>query len=218
MCAVGFSICYYKGRNESLLGVFVALIIAIAGFWTGSRSFLVCMIVSIVITEALKLRRGGVYKAFKVVLAILAVVMASVVPFDALRIKLMNTRVSFEGSRAQWAKQAIEISSYSYPWGWGLDTGSELLKSPKGRTAEIDVISDRTHNIFCDVLLWSGSIGLLLFLSVLVFTAKRIWLFHSPNNIACGLGALSVIIFSCMNPFGIPALALFFMCILGVRK
>ena len=208
MCAVGFGIAYPLSR-------WVAVPILVCGLWTGSRAFLVSAVLVVLIVEGLKFERKA---AFKWCLAVLAISIA-VIPFTPLKAKILNTRVDFEGSRSQWIKQAISLSRSLPLTGYGLDTGTEWLKPAHGRTAEAkDVIADRTHNLFTDVLIWTGWTGLFLFVALLFSTGKAVIDHFDNENLACGLGCLAFVTFGLMNPLGCVALVLFFTCILGVRK
>lgn len=209
MCAVGFGILYPINR-------YLTLPIAIAGIWTGSRAFFVCMILTIAITECLNFKQIWRLKWF---LAAFGLLVALVLPFTPLKQKLENTRFDFQGSRSQWIYQAIGISKALPLTGYGLDTGSEWLKPAKGRTAEHkDVIADRVHNIYFDVLIWTGWIGAFIAVIMISWTLLTAFTNRTLENVACGLGIASYLAFSVFNPLGAPSLALFFICILGVRK
>lgn len=98
--------------------------------------------------------------------------------------------------------------------GYGAESGEAVYEDAfaKANLPLFELIVDRSHNLFLDVAIWSGFIGLILFLG---------WLFTASNNLVKRgkwiniIGSLAWLVFSMFQPLGVVHWVLLFL-ILGI--
>jgi hypothetical protein len=207
LSAVMFGATYMISRKASLPFLLFGLV-------AGYRAFLLSAMVSFIIGELIRRDLKAYWKqTLVVIVAILAVL-----PFTPLLNKIKNTNFTLSGSRSQWIQQAWVAANHMPLQGYGLDSGSEILKTPKGKTAEKDVISDRVHNIIFDILLWSGWFGLGMVFMVFWYLCRATYQNLSNVNLACFMGVLCYALFNIVNPSGVPSLAAMLICLFGITN
>lgn len=132
--------------------------------------------------------------------------------------KLVDTRFNFTGSRTQWLLQADTLAKALPLTGYGLDTGSKLLRPATGPTAHPRVLHDRTHNMLADILLFTGWPGLTMILLCLGACIATTIKFPTETNRAALSGVLAIGLVGMFNPIGIPAWFLMLACVFKIRK
>ena len=147
------------------------------------------------------------------------------------KLKKIDSSSLGTGFRSQMVIQSIHAFTQRPLTGYGIDTLSKVLHQRNDVNAEhnwndmgnghfvrnyFDV--DRSHNIFLDILLQTGIIGLIISLFILTRMTYRTFCYPLEINQACLYGVSAVIGFGLMNPFGIPAMFLMCLCILGIEK
>lgn len=209
LLAVAFGVAYHQNR-------WLGLPIIACGMATGSRSFILCAGLAVACSECLKTENLHIKRI--VVLASLLIVSVAILPFTPLAGKLKNTEFSGTGARAQWILQADTLSKSIYPWGLGLDTGSTWLKDPKAVYAEKGAISDKVHNVFYDILVCTGWVGLIIVFLGLGSCIYHAFYYPTIRNEAAAIGILCYMVFGVMNPTGIPATALMLICVFNLKR
>lgn len=157
-------------------------------------------------------------------LAIIGAIFIAVLPLTPLGHKFSKLVPSTlgTGSRAQWMLQASNMSKQLPLMGVGLDqihlretAGST---SPTSGMDPADGDFDRTHNQPLDVLLMTGWIGLMLWLTPYVLAGFMAWEYPSGRNLACVAGLLTYLTFGMVNPQGILPLFINLILLLGMEE
>lgn len=185
---------------------------------SGSRSALAAVLggVAIASTGWFISQFKGRLTLIRGLLVVLAMAVASMC-YAPLRHKVLSTHFDFSGSRSQWIRQ-VNVLAYTMPLtGYGLDTGSEYLKPATGPTVDQGKTPDRAHFLPADILLWTGWVGLILVFGVLVEAFVVTVSDPSAINIGCFSSLMGFVIFSCLNPAGVPSLALAILAIFGIK-
>ena len=131
---------------------------------------------------------------------------------------MLKVHLPDKGSRVEWIKQTYEKSKKHPFVGFGLDNQSFVLKNPTNKEWISKDCPDRTHNIFCDIVLQTGYVGLVLFLCTLssgIYIAYT----HDENVVrVCAAGIISYICVGLLNPHGPPSHILFAILIFGLNR
>jgi len=200
---------------------FIACAIPFA-FITGNRSIVIALLCG-----------GGCYLAlnWKKLPRKLIYAMASLFLIAALgvlpKLLTMDIRSLGKGVRTQVAMEAVQYIAMKPVMGYGIDTQSTLFGKNehekitheiRGRVLELQMDLDRCHNIFLDVTMQTGFVGLAIWLFLLTRMAYRAFCYPSEVNTACLCGMAAFIGFNLANPCGIPSIFLACICITGIEK
>lgn len=158
----------------------------------------------------------------KVILGILILVGVIALSPAGRKMAKIDVHTMGTGPRSQWMMQAIQASKERPMLGYGLDTLSHVLKPASGAFGTGDLknptIADRTHNIFLDMLLQTGWIGLALFVTT-VGMAVKCALNHPSVNNAISLSVLGGwIVTGLFNPTGITATLIMLMALFAIGR
>lgn len=169
--AVGMYLVF-KGLREIKLGKIIwpfAILVLIAVFITGSRSGLLasgCVLVSLIpIRSVNSIFTSGL---------------------------LIRTDSLYENRLTFW-QMAIDGIKRRPLWGYGAESGEVFynLAFAKAEMPLVGLIVDRSHNIFLDVAMWSGLIGLGVFILWFIVNWKNSW------------GLVAWLIFASLQPLGV---------------
>lgn len=146
----------------------------------------------------------------------------AMLPFMKLEEKLTKLP-SFSkepGARTQWLMQSWHLSQSLPVFGFGLDSLSEYLQTPKGNDFKDlgKVISDRSHNLMADIVLTTGWIGFGLLLFSFGYALKTAWLLPNEQNVICAIILVSYVIFGLANPHALIGNIMAVIALLGIRK
>ncbi len=86
--------------------------------------------------------------------------------------------------------------------GYGAESGEAVYDNHFARISMplADYMIDRSHNVFLDVALWSGAIGLLIFICWLVYSAYDIYKTQDFLRLSFIVGW---VVFACVQPVGV---------------
>ena len=121
--------------------------------------------------------------------------------------KPINLDSNFENRAVIW-KHSTNLIIESPVFGYGAESNEVIFKKAFAESGFplSNLIIDRAHNLFLDVTLWSGSIGLVLFLG---------FLYHSFENLDINRkkALFSFLIFSMLQPLSVAHWLLFILII-----
>lgn len=168
---------------------------------------------------------------FKIVSFIALATVVCMTAVLAPKLSKLDLSTLGRGARVNMLHQTVDLFTLRPFTGYGIGTLSLVLKQPKGELAEtfdhklssgkiikIDKTLDKSHNFFCDILLQTGLLGLVLWLFILTRMVYLTYIFPSQTNVACLLGMAGFIGFSMLNPSGIPAMFMACLCVMGIEK
>lgn len=122
------------------------------------------------------------------------------------------------GSRPQFMLQAEDKAYVAPITGYGLDTQSKYLRPASGITKHRGTVTDRAHFLPLDITLQIGWIGYLLCCAILAKAIHVTWYNRTRRNVACLSVIVSFVVATCMNPSGIPAIALLSIGLFGIQE
>ena len=147
------------------------------------------------------------------------------------KLKNIDPRSFGSGARTDFARQTIQASIIRPILGYGIDSQSKILippindkseyrwdSRPDGTQYKVYFNVDRCHNFLLDILLQTGLVGVAIWVLILTRMTYRTLLMPNEINQACLYGTAAVMGFGMMNPFGIPAMFLLCLCVLGIER
>ena len=169
-----------KVRLNKIILPFIVLAFA-AIVVTGSRTALLASLFVF-----LGMTRPGLVKPIVIFTAI-------VFAFIILKNGLLVRNDSLYENRIVFWQMAVEGIKQRPLLGYGAESGEYFYNQAfaKAEMPLYQLIVDRSHNLFLDVMLWSGIVGLIVFL---------MWLIVSWKN---GYGLIAWLVFACLQPLGV---------------
>jgi len=191
-------------------------------FLTSNRSIIFALMFGAGAYLALNFKRLH-KEVISTIVTLLAIAVVGVLPkLLTLDLKSLGT-----GARTAIATKALEHIAIRPVMGYGVDTQSTLFgKSEhetitqhiRGKPVAFKVDIDRCHNVFLDIAIQTGLVGLALWLFLLTRMTYRAFSYPSEVNTACLCGIAAFIGFGLWNPTGIPSIFLACVCILGIER
>jgi O-antigen ligase len=219
--------CMLMAKNPAYLAILIPFI-----FLMQIRSMLLGLGLALIAYGILNRKQikhlfGSYWTPWLVLIVVLPLILIAAIP----KLSTISFSSLGKGARTQFAAQAIQAIAQRPFMGYGIDTLSKVLKPAKTDSEEYTETDrgdgvmirtiyevDRTHNFFLDILLQTGFIGLSIWLFILTRITYRTFKNPSTTNQACFYGVAAVIGFAMTNPFGVPAMFLMCLCVLGIEK
>jgi len=175
-----------------LTGSIPLLLIAVALYFTKSITSQVIFLFVLVSTKLLKKKAVSLKTVFACFGALLML---------GTYLVLQNRDFSFESRHLIW-KLGLESAIEKPLVGFGAESGEFVYEKiyKKTNLPLHNLIIDRSHNLLIDLLLWSGSVGLLLFTLWLVDSVKQLVNKKLVINI---VGLMALGIYSFFQPLGV---------------
>jgi uncharacterized membrane protein (DUF2068 family) len=107
----------------------------------------------------------------------------------------------FESRETIW-KLGLEKVKEKPIWGFGAESNEVIYEDAfrKNNLFLVNLIIDRSHNLFIDVTLWSGLVGLIFFASWLIEEGHSLYRRKLWTNF---VGLLSFLIYSFFQPLSV---------------
>lgn len=218
---------YYFFSSQNFWWKFLAVFLFVWQFVglivSGSRSAWLAAIVVSSLVILILLWQRWLFRTLLFVTAFLTVILSIFYIFMPTR---LSSLVDFNSGslvlRQYFYQAAIPVIS-EHPWlGVGLENGGEVIVSqyqPEwGTLMRVDAYTDKVHNSILDVIIQTGSIGLLFWLGLYLFWAWqcwRLWLKPAGRKFALAAGA-AMLAYSISLFFGIADLtSIFYLWILA---
>jgi hypothetical protein len=190
---------------------------------TGTRSALAAMSISTVIYLCFTNKFS--LKSKKLFLVAGAVVLALVVytKFGFIQTKMTSIPKFSQlghGARSAWVRQGLFLSQRLPLTGFGLDSLSNYLTTPKiaGYEGLQRFMPDRTHFLALDIVLQVGWIGFGILLSSFVIAARLVYYNRTKENICCLSVLIAYAVYGCLNPCGCLGESVALTCLFGIRR
>ena len=198
--AVGFLWILLWPRLPAWMRLIFYVVTGVAIVATESRTALVC---AVILTFGLGIR--SLHRMGKHLFAIVGMVLVSAAivgaGFMQYRAITQSRPPSVYENRLLFWRVGLGEFLKRPVLGYGAET-EEVIYDNAMKLEHVNLVGfmiDRSHNIFLDVALWSGSIGLFVFigwmLSVLYGISKK----HDPRRVAA---YIAWIVFACVQPLG----------------
>jgi O-antigen ligase len=178
------------------LPVFLALLATTSR--TGIASFLI-LAIGLLVVERKKLLAWPAQKKIYVALLFLVILVFS--PVAIKKISLIRQPSLFESRSTYWKLGWQKV--WERPvLGFGAESGEAFYEDAfkKVSLPLFDLIVDRSHNLFLDVIIWSGFVGLIFFLG---FMATAFYALASKKKRINLIGSLVWLFFSLFQPLGV---------------
>ncbi len=200
--AIGSVLLFSKVAAKEIkakLRLFILFLVFAAILLTQSRTGLLTfwiMVVGWLLTVSRKIVTKS--KLFLVVLISVAVYF-SLIAFYAAAIDRGGSR--FE-SRALFWDMGLEAVSTRPLLGYGAESGEFVYDQAfSDRAIPLkDLIVERSHNLFLDVAIWSGLVGLAAFIFWIALEARRLFASRKFINL---IGVVGLLAFSMLQPLGV---------------
>lgn len=206
---------FLHGREKrKITGVFMLVLVSAAVLLTSSVSGLLALLIVFAgsrIKRLPPLSLNMYQKLFSVGLLILF----SGFLFKTFSPKLLERPVSYEDRLVFW-KMGVGIALEKPVFGWGAETGEYLYDLSYNRISMplTLVLVDRSHNLFIDVFMWSGFVGLFLFI---VWVVYEMILLLRTSHLFAFFVFLAWLLFASLQPLGITHWIVLFL-IFSVSK
>lgn len=199
--AVGAS---FLPKFISLLLVLVAILVTQSR--TGMLSFFIVALGLLVINRK-KIINWSVQK--KICASLLLLVVFVAVGLTMKKVFLVRQTSVFEDRGVYWELGWQKVGEKPL-LGYGAESGEVVYEDAfaKANLPLFELIVDRSHNLFLDVAIWSGFVGLVLFLG---------WILTASNNLVKQgkwiniIGGLAWLVFSMFQPLGVVHWTLLFL-------
>lgn len=186
-----------------------SLPVILAGILTGSKSGLAAII--LIFISGIFLR--GNLKSKWAIFSLAFLVIAGFVFFNR---EIFMRKTSFFESRPVIWKVGIGAFLKKPFIGYGAET-TELIYENSFKEMKINFIDfgiDRSHNLFLDILLWSGIVGFIFFIGWLMSETKYL---YAKKNYFGLITFFSILLFAFFQPLGVAHWVLMFT-VLNVRR
>lgn len=183
-----------KKRYKHLVNIFLFLGVLLTSSKTGIIVFLIIYFLYLI--NKIRVKR---YKYFATVLLIISMLMSILITIKVYPNLFYEGK--YENRPLLWS-MALKASSHRLLIGYGAESTQTIyeLSFIKEEMPLLNLNIDRTHNIFLDILLWSGLLGLATFLLWIGFSYKDLVGKDNFIGIAC---LTSFIIFASFHPVGV---------------
>jgi O-antigen ligase len=197
---------YWKYRYLYLFSAFLNLALIL---WSGTRSSLLALIIGLVLSAIFFAK-----KTQKIIFGFLLSILITLAAFFVFDSNLFNIKPYFVDkinaivvSDASiynrifvWQNSLKEFENVNIIFGVGLENFDVFFN--RFYTPDINEDwFDRSHNIFLDVLVTSGILGLLIYLSIILVLLRKIWQYKDNNYIAFLVLFFLIIAYSINNFF-----------------
>lgn len=214
-CLAGIVLLYIN----PLLSLFAVPVILISQNRTAMYSFaIVWVIYCLYQSGGIPLQHLGKLKKPVILVVLGVLILIPFLPYHLTKIP------SFErmgtGARSHWLLESSNLAHKLPLTGFGLDTLSNYLTSPKGEGYELleRYICDKTHNVAYDIILETGWMGYTMLLLAFGYAVAICIYYPNKLNIVCLSVVLCWILFGFANPHGLLCNSIALTAFFGIQK